>query len=368
METNDKKDVFKFESFRGIKATQSSFLEQTPSAPSYGGERTKRYSTNNGLVDNQIKSDTLHKMLEDTTTSLSIPPVEKISWKDAAKEAGLTESDNWSTTTNKHFKKYKETRGICLADNDFNLFPMVKRLALNIANILPEDTISITNKLNGIPIAIGKVLKKRKLKWYESIFAPVDYSPTVYSDFCHIGSVVGLNRKDSKYVSLCQEVIKRLDSSLEPGITLYGEVVGKFPDGSYIKPKYDYGHVNNGFTVYVHNITIKTNLGFTYSLTYPQVQDYCLRYNLQIVPLLYYGKAKNLFPLPLTNDWINVWQNQFLQYLGERLNLDDKCDLCLEDVPSEGFVLIKENLFKPLYFKMKSSKFTELQKELSFNK
>jgi hypothetical protein len=76
-----------------------------------------------------------------------------------------------------------------------------------------------------------------------------------------------------------------------------------------------------------------------------------------MVPELYWGPAKDLFEIPVDEDW----HENFLQAIN--LNyLEKNCDMCVNKVPDEGIVLRKEVIdiepykYKSFAFKLRETK------------
>jgi hypothetical protein len=308
-----------------------------------------------------------------------------------------------------HCKKNARVAKISrLIDNQFRFHIDTSHLKKHINKINPEDTISITKKLHGTSFVVAKILCNKKLsfselllsmlgidinnKEYQTIWSsrnmvknanrnlslvektinqirfwirnPSYFLADIKGSVCHpIKSIKSLYYSSSNNhfynYDLWEDIAKKIEHSLVDGITLYGEAVGYTRNNSYIQKPYDYGCVPGEFKAYIYRATMTNSSGFVIELSAQQTKSYCEKYNLNYVPEIYHGKARDLFPISL----IDNWQELFIEYLSVTY-LEKDCDICNNKVPAEGIVVRKEVPFEIEIYKHKSFRFFEHETKL----
>ena len=249
-----------------------------------------------------------------------------------------------------------------LVEGQFRLHEDTAHLKKNIHKIEPYDYISITEKLHGTSFVVGKILTKRKLKIPEKFLKNfgIKILETEY-DYIYASRNVVKNQYETRNAGhfygydLWAEIKDQLKNSIVSGITLYGECVGFTKTGAYIQNDYDYGLEPGNFKLYIYRITQTNADGHVVEFTWPQIKEYCRKFNLNHVPEKYYGLAKDLFP---DLDTTEHWHENFLNNLQD-LFLEKNCVLCKNKVPAEGIVLRQDKTFDCEPFKLKSFRFLE---------
>jgi hypothetical protein len=271
---------------------------------------------------------------------------------------------------NKEKKNQKKVvREPKVVDGQFRFHPDTLQLKKSIHNISPNDYISITRKLHGTSWVASRLLCNKKLTRFEKILRRfgIKIQDTHYdllwasrrvlkNGFLEIGN------KDHFYsYDLWEEIAKSVEYAIQDSITLYGEAVGYTKTGAYIQNGYDYGCPVGQFATYIYRITTTNHSGQVYEFSHRQVKDYCEKYGLNMVPEIYYGKAKDLYPELSVNDH---WHQNFLDRLIED-HLEKDCELCKsKKVPDEG-ICLRKDIFDSEIYKLKSFKFLEWEtKEL----
>lgn len=158
-------------------------------------------------------------------------------------------------------------------------------------------------------------------------------------------------------------IAERYKDSIKDGITLYGEIVGQLPSGTWIQKNYDYGMPQNYCDLFVYRITYTSPSGDVYEFTTPQMKRYCDSHGLKTVPVFFSGRAKdlvhNLFKKKDVDN--EFWRKKFLNFLIETYTEKD-CYMCKNKVPEEGIVIVKEqDVFEP--YKLKSFNFLKRESE-----
>lgn len=265
-----------------------------------------------------------------------------------------------SEKKNKNQKKVVREPKVC--ENQFKFHVDTIQLKKAIHEVSPEDYISITKKLHGTSWVASKLLCNRKLNWFEKLLKRlgVKIQDTHYdllwasrrvlkNGFLEVG-----NKEHYYSYDLWEDIAKSVDYAIQPSITLYGEAVGFTKGGAYIQNGYDYGCAPGTFKTYIYRITSTNPSGDVYEFSHRQVKEYCDRYGLLMVPELYYGKAKDLYPeIPVETHW----HQNFLEQLMEDY-LEKDCEICSNKVPDEGIVL-RRDIFDVDLYKLKSFKFFE---------
>ena len=264
--------------------------------------------------------------------------------------------ENYSKNKDKKVKRVSK-----IIDGQFRLVEDTKQLKREIHNLNPESTITIGYKIHGSATSIGNVLCKRKLNWFEKILKKVG----VNINDIHYDLVVASRRviknaysdyESASYYSedIWTKIGEKYKESIKAGITLQGEIAGQLSTGAWIQRDFDYGLPPKSSDLWVWRIFYTSSDGDIYEFSTPQVIKYCEKHNLKYVPILYYGKAKDLFP---ELDIENHWHENFLNKLIEKYTEKD-CFMCSNKVPEEGVVIHAESgYFEP--YKLKSFRFFE---------
>ena len=262
------------------------------------------------------------------------------------------------TPSEKGEKKQKKSR---LVDGMFILHNDTSNLRKNIHKINPDDLIEISYKKHGTSVVIGNVPVKRELKWWENLAKKVGI-PVTETEYDVIVSSRKVIKNASSNAGFYNEDIwttvkKEVGHLIPKNYTLYGEIIGHLKNGGYIQKNYDYGCKDGEHKFYVYKITTINPDGFVINLSTPQIKEFCDRYGLLFSDtLLYYGYAKDLFPA-LTDTEEDEWRIKFLKNLEDRWAGDTNCYMCVNKVPQEGIVVVKQDMFEYEAYKLKSFAF-----------
>jgi tRNA-binding EMAP/Myf-like protein len=258
-------------------------------------------------------------------------------------------------------KKDKTKRFDKLVPGQFNFHIDTPNLKKNAHIIQPDDIITITEKLHGTSAVFANILINRKLSWIEKIakFFGAKVQETEYGQIYSSRSVVKngyVYPKEANHwykEDIWGVVNKTLEGKIEPGITLYGEIVGQTPNGSWIQKKYDYGTAPKEHRFYVYRITSTNVLGQVTEFTTNQIKNYCKKYELNMVPVHHHGPAYDYSGF--LEGKLDIFSTKLLEYLTKDF-LEKPCKMCKNEVPAEGIVVVveREN-FTPL--KLKSQAF-----------
>jgi hypothetical protein len=251
-----------------------------------------------------------------------------------------------------------------VVDGQFKFHVDTLQLKKEIYKIAPDDYISITKKLHGTSWVAAKLLCNRKLSWFDKILKKIGiqirdthYDLLWASRRVLKNGFLEVGNKDHFYsYDLWEDIAKSVEPAIQDSISLYGEAVGYTKSGSYIQDKYDYGCSPGKFKTFIYRINTTTPSGQVYEFSHSQVKEYCDRYGLTMVPELYYGKTKDLYP-DISTD--THWRENFLNKLISDY-LEKDCELCSNKVPDEGIVL-RRDIFDIDVYKLKSFRFFELE-------
>lgn len=265
--------------------------------------------------------------------------------------------------------KQKVARESRIVEGQFHFHVDTKHLKKELNILKPDDLITIGYKLHGTSAVFSNILVKKKLSLAARILKKLgleiidtkhDY---VYSSRKVIKSEHVDKIHNSFYeTDLWALINERIKDKIQPGYSIYGEICGFLPSGKSIQSKYDYGCRENTCEFYVYRITFTDSLNHVIELTTPQIQRYCEKYQLNTVPIFYYGRAKNKYPeIDIENHWHENFLNGLIKEYTEK-----KCYLCKNDVWAEGIVLSIEgeqfNAFKLKSFNFAMAESIELDK------
>lgn len=251
--------------------------------------------------------------------------------------------------------------------------------------VQPSDYIHISGKIHGTSAIFAYVLCKQELNWKQKIakfltgetFNKYDYlysSRTVIKNQ-YITKETG--KTDNVYhtgfykCDVWGEAFKIVKPELDKGMTVYAEIAGYLPTGSFIQKGYDYGCVpmksgeeythGKHFKILVYRVTVTNVDGVIHEFSPREVQLWCKQHNLTAVPEYYYGKAKDLYP---ELDVTNHWHENFWETMANDKNFYMEMDSpdCKIKVPHEG-VVIKIDDMIPRAFKLKSYRFLNKEGE-----
>jgi len=259
-------------------------------------------------------------------------------------------------------KKDKTKRFDKIIPGQFHFHIDTAQLKKNVHLIDMEDIITITEKLHGTSAIFSNILVKRKLSLIDKIakFFGARVQEITYDNIYSSRAVIKnayLYEEDKRLNHWYKEDIwgmanARIKDCIEPGISIYAEIVGQLPNGSWIQKGYDYGTKPGEFEIYVYRITSTNAYCEVIEFTTNQIKSYCDKYNLKMVPIHYHGPAYALVPL------INrTFHEDLLEYLTQTY-LEKPCGMCKNNVPAEGIVVtVERDQFTP--FKLKSWAFFE---------
>lgn len=233
------------------------------------------------------------------------------------------------------------------------------QLARNIEKIHPESYIQITSKLHGTSGICSHVLVNRKTGWFKKLlYKFLGEQPKEYGIVASSRKVIKdeSNANSGFYsVDIWSHAAGKIRDFLPKGMTVYFEMVGYLPEtDTLIQQNYDYGYAKGEYGIYIYRITSTNADGDVIELTANQVKSWCQRYGFNMVPELYYGKAKDLFKdIELDENW----NENFFARLKESFYMEGSDPMCANNVYFEGIVLRVDNWNDIEVYKLKSDAF-----------
>ena len=226
--------------------------------------------------------------------------------------------------------------------------------------IQPDDLISITEKIHGTSHISAYVMCHKELTWKEKAAKWLTGNSFDIYDYLYASKNVIKNQYYNPNVTPgfygC-DPWKYADDYLRPylqkGMTIYAEIVGYNPTGTYIQKGYDYGCVpptegetythDKHFRVMVYRVTLTDPDGNVHEFSAKEVQQWCVNNGLHSVVEMYYGYAKDLYPdIPQDEHWCD----NFLARLAndKSFAMEQPSPECRNNVPHEGLVLKTEKM------------------------
>ncbi len=253
-----------------------------------------------------------------------------------------------------------------IVDGQFRFHYDTENLRRNIHKIQPEYVISLSDKWHGTSVVISNILVKNKLHWFEKILKKMGVKIQdskfgyAYSSRRVIKSVDGIDKSNNIHFyddDVWGVVAKEVEDLIPKGYSLYGEIVGFTPTSKPIQGKYHYGCGPMQHKFLVYRVTTTNADGKTLELSWPQMREFCIKYGLEMVKEIFYGKVTDLVPFDLYNDDVRDWQEKLLAYLEKTYVFDGLCPFNNNEVPAEGVVLRIDHLDECESYKLKNFAF-----------
>lgn len=235
-----------------------------------------------------------------------------------------------------------------------------QQLKYNIHKINPEDIISVSRKIHGTSAIISntKVLRELSLKDKIAKVLGIKVEIAEY-DYLYASRTViknmDINSNSGFYkINLWEEIGKKeFYGKLNKGESIYYEIVGYIPNtDTFIQKNYDYGTSVGEYKIAVYRITYTNDDGKVFEYSWNSMKERCKELNVPMVEEFYFGRAKDLFPIEIDDNW----QKNFLEQLKIKY-LERECwDNICKKVPDEGIVIRKDTKDIEVY-KLKSENF-----------
>ena len=193
-----------------------------------------------------------------------------------------------SGQSNSNKKQKNISRFNKVIDTQFHFHYDTVRIQNDKWAIIPNDLISITEKIHGTSGISAYVLCKKKptlinkiKKWFSDPGIEYDY---LYASRSVIKNATETTNSGGYYsCDIWAEADKIIRPHLQKGMTIYYEIVGFLPTGRYIQKNYDYGCVppeagepfthEKHFKVRVYRITMTNVDGYVHEFSAKEVQE-----------------------------------------------------------------------------------------------
>lgn len=259
--------------------------------------------------------------------------------------------------SNSNKRQKKVARFNKVIDTQFHFHYDTVRIQNDKWAIVPNDLISITEKIHGTSGISAYVLCKKKPSlinkikgWFGNTNIEYDY---LYSSRSVIKNATEITNPGGYYgCDIWAEADKIIRPHLQKGMTIYYEIVGFLPTGRYIQKNYDYGCVppeagepfthEKHFKVRVYRITMTNVDGYVHEFSAKEVQEWCKANDLIPVTEYFYGYAKDLYNIPVDDNWTDT----FWDTMANDKNFYMECNSpsCINKVAHEGLVIKKEDM------------------------
>lgn len=238
----------------------------------------------------------------------------------------------------------------------FRFHTDTQQLLRNAQAIKPDTVLSISRKIHGTSWICSHTKVKRKLSFMEQ-FAKWLGVPVVDTEYDYLYSsrnVIKNGDSDGGFydTDVWTYVGKKwFEGKLHKGETVYGEAYGYLPSGAMIQKPFDYGCADGETKIQVYRITLTSDDGTVAEYDWEAMKQRCTELEVPMVEEFYYGKAKDLFVIPIDDNWnYNFIKGLQFKYL------DKDCPYCKTKCPDEGIVIKISGLYINSY-KLKSERF-----------
>ena len=262
-----------------------------------------------------------------------------------------------------------------------------------IGRLKPSDVVTITSKLHGTSICIGKLHVKTPIKlpfykWIWNKFVDltglfkahritdyvIDYGNVTASRTVIKNQYINENVSDGYYgVDVWSEYGNLIYPFLSEGMIIYGEIIGYLTDSDkMIQKNYDYGCNKGKNKLMVYRITTNNEDGTKHEWNVTEVKEWTEKLvkdhpeiadRIHVIDLLYHGTLADLYP---NISYMDHWHENVLEALRnekERFNMEKNDPICKNKVPFEGVVLRIDNDEFAEAFKLKCAKFLSKERE-----
>lgn len=190
-----------------------------------------------------------------------------------------------------------------LVDNQFRFHYNTAHFIKNAHRFSDEDEVIITRKLHGSSLILSNVLVKKKLSFKERVFKflGAKIPETEYGVIWSSGKPKsqlpkGVSSESNSWSNVNKgyytdniwvRAFSEIGHTLEKGISIFGEIVGRGIQGDKFTYNQEYG-------IYIYRITLTTETGVVNEFSWEQLKEYCNKYGLNYVQEYFVGKLKEL--------------------------------------------------------------------------
>lgn len=264
----------------------------------------------------------------------------------------------------------KKMKGL-LVDKQFKFHFETSHLGKNIFKINPHDRLVITEKFHGSSVILSRVKTHRKLTFWERVVGKLFKMNILDTEYRGIWSsgkpksnlpkgIENLWQTDvNSYYKT--DIWKRCwvdyNYAVEPGITIYGEVCNSNIQKGYDYSKYTHPNTDHpqDYIFVVYRITRTNDVGITDEFSWDKVEQYCQKYDLMTVPVLFAGTPLDLMPHEID-------MNGLLEFLQLKYLEKPHCNYCNNKVPNEG-ICVRRDFPTMDIWKLKSKLFIKREND-----
>lgn len=271
-------------------------------------------------------------------------------------------------------------------------------LAKEIAQIQPDDVVTLSVKLHGTSVILGNVLVRMpkeihtRTEWFNRMInntycAIWPYLPKALQRYEEVYDLVYSSRTviKNQYINLKRmrdfyeadvwgEYHNLLMGKIPQDMIVYGEIIGYLTDSDkMIQKDYDYGCERGTNKLMLYRVTTRNADGTRREWDVTEVQQFTkqlmadyseLAPRLHPIDILYHGTLKDLYPDLSTTEH---WHENVLQALKQdkqTLGMEQSEPLCKQKVPREGIVLRKDGDAVCEAWKLKTDAFFSREQKL----
>lgn len=271
-------------------------------------------------------------------------------------------------------------------------------LAKEIAQIQPDDVVTLSVKLHGTSVILGNVLVRMpkeirtRSAWFDRLInntycAIWPYLPKTLQRYEEVYDLVYSSRTviKNQYINLKKtrdfyeadvwgEYHDLLVGKIPQDMIVYGEIVGYLTDSDkMIQKDYDYGCERGTNKLMLYRVTTRNTDGTRREWDVTEVQQFTkqlmadyseLAPRLHPIDILYHGTLKDLYPDLSTTEH---WHENVLQAMKQdkqTLGMEQREPLCKQKVPREGIVLRKDGDAVCEAWKLKTDAFFSREQKL----
>lgn len=230
--------------------------------------------------------------------------------------------------------------------DQFSFHYKTEQLGKNVFLLQPSDIITVSEKLHGASAIYSNLKCRKRPNPFRKLFGIPDTEyRMIYSSRNRIKNS---NLPDD---SIWGKIAEEIGDRIPEDHLVYGELIGYSSNNKCIQKNYDYG-LDKGIVDFRVYRVVRIIDGEKYEFDSMGIIDFCSEYQLETVPIHYYGEAKDLFDIPVDESW----RDNFLVKLKEQY-FHKVCPMCLNDVVNEGVVVRIETNIKRPAFKFKNPDF-----------
>lgn len=182
---------------------------------------------------------------------------------------------------------------------DEKLFPVhieTDQYLRNEGQLSDDDILIVTQKLHGTSWRGTRTLVRNKLTWLERLAAKLGVRVEKNSYDLLAGSRMVIKDPKSETqkhhygYDLWTRKLEEVGDRIPDNVIVYGEIVGFTDGGGAIQKGHTYNAAPHTNELYVYRVSVITNAGELYDLSWDQVRGFCARHGFLHTPELWRGR------------------------------------------------------------------------------